>query len=40
MFYDMKTVYKRLYEPFRINKTATESIENDQMIKKDQKLKF
>ena len=40
MFYDMKTVYKRFYEPFHINKTTTESIENYQLIKKYQKLNF
>ena len=40
MFYDMKTVYKRLYDPFHINKTTTESIKNDQLIKIDQKLNF
>ena len=40
MFYDMKTVYKRLYEPFHINKTTTESIENDQLIKNDRALNF
>ena len=38
MFYDMNTVYKRLYEQFHINKTTTESIENYQLIKQDQKL--
>ena len=40
MFYDMKTVYKSLYEPFHINKTTTESIENYQLIKKYQKFNF
>ena len=40
MFYDKKTVYKRLYEQFHINKTTTESMENDQLIKIDQKLNF
>ena len=40
MFYDTEIFYKRLYEPFHINKTTTENIENDQLIKKDQKLNF
>ena len=40
MFYDMKTVYKRLYEPFHINKTTTEITEDDQLIKKDQIFNF
>ena len=40
MFYDTRTFYKSLYEPFHINKTTTESIENYQSIKKDQKLNF
>ena len=40
MFYDMNTVYKRLYEQFHINKTTTESIENDQLIKKRPKIEF
>ena len=31
MFYDKKTVYKRLYEPFQINETK-KRIENDKLL--------
>ena len=34
MFYHKKTVYKRLYKPFHINKNTTEIIENDQLLLK------